>query len=987
MQLEDRVMSIIKGALKNLCKIAGKQIYTPNDLDLKPDWLVASYDDKDDFAYLWSDDFLNWVKTETKRNLVIVWDGMPDSDDSAVNVLDHITPVDWALTLSHRLLQESDKPIPELRILIFDSCQTDYPSSAFSVRMLPAICQGMPWLRIYRTDELENHYGRSYECLFEDIKNFDPSFHALAMSGKELVASFVYAWSGSVAESGSHHDISNLLGPLVLSTSFNDPCWQLNLLQGKPARQALLNKMRWLSDIAVEGKVDNWFDFARQRVGDADKVSLVLIDDQANHGWLDIVLAAVGAKKIVGSGEVKSNSIELFGEHPNVDVFASTSYEAIKDKLDANIGDQRFKLSLTGTKNEILLLDLRLFFDKGLEIEYFEWAIGIARILKEKIAGALLAVDCDTLSTWLASAKSTESINWRKTKEHLELLTLLPRILATIDMSLPIVIFSSTGQRQVAELLKPYGNIITVFEKPRFFGYVSAEIARETQTKFSLALASAMKMLQARKACIDLLNVPNPHVSPIQGQKHNHVEIYIDEDHPDDKDMSKIYVGGCVAIFAGEGKEDALKKADQFDDDMVSAGARYFDGLGIGKKPLRIKKKKDSLVRELILALQGDNKPIFLGVVRLLRQRLKSDDIAGDMTADNHYRRTLGILLEVFLCEVLPQIIGNGYSKNNCSISIFVGTRVKFYSDNARAFFEESKSRFGLDGFSSQQGNRKNYFLTSMDRGGVFSIISDLYEFRHPKIEVERAIGVTLCYHKPSNIRDYPLNFICRNCKNVVSYNRKDVRTTESSDVKASELPNNVAKIMLLNNERGFGFIQPLGAEKVFCSRSDWTDFSSAKINGWIIYNSIQSTRDGLKAFGVRPVDEGTLNKIKNALMISILSSQPTCRCGNSDFVPDYRALHFLADEALDKFPSEPNSPYDMLKIIFDDNLDEQLESLVEAGRELDNGNTVSAVIKAIKACGRALPDKGAGCYMLSRIPAVLNDIPPKKYWELAQQL
>lgn len=997
-------MGILREVLAGICKTRGKGIYAVDSDDKSPEWLVVSY--KDNFDYLWLGKGLwEWMESGRQRNILLVWDGMPEPDGSGVNVLDHITPVDWAMVLSHRLLQRSKKDtsknIPELRILICDISQQNH-ASAFSVRMLPAICHGMPWLRVYRPIESDKRLGRDFDVLVDDIKQFDPNkFPSLKDAQSDLVESLVHAWIGSVAESGSHHDVSNLLGPLVLSIGFNNSSLRKGLLEGNPARIALLQKIMWSGMGGGGGNSQGkWFDFAQDaaKIAHERRVKIILVDDQANQGWLDIVSAAVGAVRPDAS-QASGSEIKSFAKSDVVDVFASTSYHAIKSRLEqvgisdeegSNInGDQRFRFSLTGDGAEILLLDLRLFFNEQEEIQYFKWALGVARNLKRANAVTFPGMDCSELERWISEAEKSKSTDWRKTTEYLELLTLLPRILASIDMSLPIVIFSSTGQRQVAELLKSYGNLITVFEKPRFFGYVSADIARETQTKFSSALAKAVKMFYARKACQDLINVSKLSTKPIEGGKHNHVEIYIDEDHPDDNDQSKIYVGGCVAIYAGGSKDEALEKSEKFDAVLVTAGARYFDGLSVGNNSLRIKAKKSSMNKELESAMQDTSAPIFLGVARLCRERqLDNEGVVGDMTADNHFRRTLSVLLEVFLCEVLSRLFHNGCSKDNTSTSIFVGTRVKFYNERKRAAFEEAKSRFGLSGFPVQENGNVSYRLTSMDRGGVFPIIADLNEFRHPRTEIERAIGVTLCYNSPLKKRTYPLHFICRNCKEVVSYTTNDLRTTATTDVESSELPQNIAKVVLLNSEKGFCFIQPLGAEKVFCYPNDWKDFKLARTNGWVTYDKVISTPKGQRAKGVQPVDEDTLNTIKSATLKASLSNAPICQCGNPDFVPDYRALHYLADEALDKFPSKEGSPYQgMLEIIFDDQLDSNLESLVEAGRELDNGDTVSALIKASHALDNDEVIGGAGSYILARFPDVLERISNQDYWRMAQQL
>ena len=66
-------------------------------------------------------------------------------------------------------------------------------------------------------------------------------------------------------------------------------------------------------------------------------------------------------------------------------------------------------------------------------------------------------------------------------------------------MSLPIILFSSTGRRGISEKLKAYGNIITDFEKPRLPALDPTFVLDESRTKFIRALEVAIPMVAARR--------------------------------------------------------------------------------------------------------------------------------------------------------------------------------------------------------------------------------------------------------------------------------------------------------------------------------------------------------------------------------------------------------------------------------------------------------------------------------------------------------
>jgi hypothetical protein len=761
-------MGILREVLAGICAASGK--------DKSSGWLVASYKDNKDFAYLWSDEFLKCVEAGEHRNLLVVWDGMPEPDGSGVNVLDHITPVDWAMALSHRLLQESKKDtantIPELRILICDISQQNH-ASAFSVRMLPAICHGMPWLRVCRPMESDNWFMRNFEGLVDDIKQFDPDkFPCLKDAQPDMIESLVHAWIGGVAESGSHHDVSNLLGPMVLSIGFNIPS------EDKPARIALLQKIKWLGMGGGKGNTHGkWFDFAQvaAKIVADKRVKIILIDDQANQGWLDIVSAAVGAER-TNLNQASENKIELFAESNVVEVHASISYQAIKSRLeDAGIsdkegsninGDQRFKFSLTGEGAEILLLDLRLFFNEQKEIEYLEWALGVAKNLKRANEAAFLDMKCDHLGGWLSKAKESKSANWRKATEYLELLTLLPRILATIDMSIPIVIFSSTGQRQVTELLKDYRNIITVFNKPGFFGYASGSLVEDTKQKFIAAMQAAIYILQARVAIQELLaNFPpgdgmEPQIDA-QPQQEKYVEIFIDESGEPEEGKSFVVAG--IALVH-ESVEQARNLHTAMENTPVrltgESNDRKLKWYGDACMPKRLgdAHNRKSLFQPVIAPLQnlfGGHTSGFVSFA--ISAKLDELKCSGKLKGlakhnlDSAYLELFEWLVDVVLYEFLPEKLG---CQSKLKFKIYGATRVRTKDDKTLFSSDEKAALTDNWGISNiYQGKYQ-----SLNEMSFMPLVVNVLSGRpHPKAEymsdgssISGAVGFSLKYEDQS---------------------------------------------------------------------------------------------------------------------------------------------------------------------------------------------------------------------------------------------
>src|SRR4051812_45644135 len=100
------------------------------------EWRVADYSDEKSFSWLWDlvpENLSDWLaESEAERNLLIVWDGMPSLDIPPIDITSHLTPMDWALSLSHRLLSEqgsNPKQLPHVRVFIIDCFARSLPQA------------------------------------------------------------------------------------------------------------------------------------------------------------------------------------------------------------------------------------------------------------------------------------------------------------------------------------------------------------------------------------------------------------------------------------------------------------------------------------------------------------------------------------------------------------------------------------------------------------------------------------------------------------------------------------------------------------------------------------------------------------------------------------------------------------------------------------------------------------------------------------------
>src|SRR5262249_15559812 len=104
-------------------------------------------------------------------------------------------------------------------------------------------------------------------------------------------------------------------------------------------------------------------------------------------------------------------------------------------------------------------------------------------------------------------------------------LTLLPSVVALLQPWLPIIVFSSTGQRRTLALLDRFANIVTRFQKPRL-PFSGEEAVPEAWYGLNQALRSAERIRRANKFRRELSPAPRPVTT---GAKLPHAEVYIDE--------------------------------------------------------------------------------------------------------------------------------------------------------------------------------------------------------------------------------------------------------------------------------------------------------------------------------------------------------------------------------------------------------------------------------------------------------------------------
>lgn len=730
---------------------------------------VRSYKNEVHFRELWA---LLSLKPEQLAGLsktyVIVWDGIPSGSgrSDVVDTGKYLTPVDWAVAFSIHIVDSLDNKrtaYPDLKIIMLNLMSKSFAGSdslryaaQFPMRDMGA----MPWIRIFSPGDGNNSWNM--EAFFNNLTDkADVPLCAMKDYSKKkpdigLLKNMWAAFLTKPSNAGEHHALANLVGPLLLTKSYNADIQVkaisnlmrvIGLLPDRPDERALLSHNEpWI----------NWNNkFWSERLsGIGNKLNVFLVDDQHEEGWGQLLCMALDVpyspKEDGTIGENKNGAIKAFKS------------SAILEKTLSK-GDQKFSLSLEDNESpEILFLDLRLFagnFDN--EVEFFRRLLTLADDFLKNMSANLpwtgsLQEDIVSIKKWMNEINKGPDDD-----EYIKALTILPRLLSLIDLSYPIIIFSSTGRRDIAEKLKPYGNIITVFDKPKFTVDIPVDIAEQTKRKFCEATLRALELIEGRKVCKAIEKLQNKALtlsslsSITSFPPTAHVEIYIDESGS--SGGTNFSVGGLIFTFPTY--EESHRLSDRLKDNGI-----YWhrscpnDSNLLSKEPgfhnqnyrqdPGISNWTYAGVLDCCEVLCGDD--IRIAAVRVTENSSNITPTCHfplmDVASEAQYSRLLAVLLELTLFELLPSF---GMNKNvPVSISIFAGTRTPPLNFPATAKPGETPTDYyGFDPHPSAPGQ---YFTIS--KNSITSIVAGVLASRHDlpqEFSVHHSRGITLKYGQP----------------------------------------------------------------------------------------------------------------------------------------------------------------------------------------------------------------------------------------------
>ena len=470
------------------------------------DCAIFSY--KQDFCYLWglvaTRGFAEIAQSlaELRGNkakpytLIIVWDGVRGSDE-LIDVSRYVTPYDWSVALSFAIYDAcKGKPWrPRLRILILD-VNIQQTEKGFMKESLFVFHNVLPWIQDYRLfgnpdewlakDVIDDTDWEVYSLLRQALPlNRQGAEHLIQdiLQPRNVLTTFtnddrsVYfdvireSWRQHFLKPGGRHVVANLLGPIVLAAGLPEKIRTRAVALIEEAslwRRALAVVVQGLGLLCLDsGKAK---DIGAVNLSDNDGfgwrkgVRFLLLDDQFRLGYHHIV-----AFVLFGENYRHENWQSVQRDCSYTDAVARISCTPTADSLFLTleklekVTNWALPRKLDIPECDVLLLDLRLWSDDvEARSKFMERLVAVCRHL-----GAQRLDDQKFQTAFVAAERLAKG----NSGEEIPALGLLAMLISYYDPSLPIILFSSTHQRDVVDLVAHRPNIITSFAKPLFMGY------------------------------------------------------------------------------------------------------------------------------------------------------------------------------------------------------------------------------------------------------------------------------------------------------------------------------------------------------------------------------------------------------------------------------------------------------------------------------------------------------------------------------------
>jgi len=437
----------------------------------------------------------NRPRSAGELTIVILWDQMPPAQRGAPYDMGRfVGPHDWAMALTWGIYYLDDDNAmqgphhPRVRFIIFDAFGGDRRTDNFAVKALFALQKSFPWLYVDTiADEGVNWQRLNYAINTDNeywqwkdiVEGFD---HLAEMGTTHQDTANLYRYRSAARflrelwrehnmfRAGDRHAVSNLLAPPRLASGLPGKIAQVarGQIAGNTTKmhQALLE----IVDLALpDGGGPNWDDNEENRLEESLKeicgrvesagVRFVLVDDHFDLGYHHIL----GNMLFYGNynperADNPGDSTWLFKASDKAGASSLECFGNLNRWLQESILEKAIM------EYDVLFLDLRLWDNVDRGIMVIDNLLETITKLEERgyeIRDKGFKIVRNVASEVKAGDREIP----------LQALALLPLFLSCINRKLPIILFSSTHQWDILNILKRYSNIITNFTKPINSGY------------------------------------------------------------------------------------------------------------------------------------------------------------------------------------------------------------------------------------------------------------------------------------------------------------------------------------------------------------------------------------------------------------------------------------------------------------------------------------------------------------------------------------
>jgi hypothetical protein len=540
------------------------------------EYLVLSYEH--DFDTIWdlyseeSGNLRKWLCSphgEVAKTIILVWDGLPSPCKAIIDPAEYVTPYDWAIAFSYLAFSQRQKrrkqettpnqtSLSRFKILIVD-LMFERHTNTNGYRQLSAFGVSLPWIQVYQPvavslDEAAfyaKHLNRPAES---DIINLNgnptplrpmlpPGFFGVkklledTLSPDTVVSvspftihsdhlrdleSLVAFWKNSLTSPGMRHHISNLIAPIILADGFGSSLGskaKKEVIGHDPVIRSIRTLTRAIGLTmedrseypGIESGIIESMDGMPDVFNCFNNIDFLLIDDQFSLGYNHIFACLLFGSRYssVQAGPQQQAweceaRVGEFKWHLRCEGSAETILSVLKESGYIDHWDRPRLLKIPG---DILITDLRLWTTE----------------LRQKAFLNELLDLCDLLGTERIEDKSFKKA-YKRAKaiardekdsvSEIESLALFPLLLSHYDPSLPIVLFSSTHQRSVMEMVAHRPNIITEFAKPILSGYGSEESPSGFIKNLRSSVIKSFRLHESRAIWEQLVNA-DWHAEPV----------------------------------------------------------------------------------------------------------------------------------------------------------------------------------------------------------------------------------------------------------------------------------------------------------------------------------------------------------------------------------------------------------------------------------------------------------------------------------------